>query len=106
MKTRIALFLLLSLTFAALVFAHAGEVHSYLGTITKVNAADSFVLKTKDGKQHTIVISKATTITHTDGHAGKASELVVGTRASVKMSTDGKTATSVKLTPGKQGHKK
>lgn len=81
---------------AAAAHAHKGEVHSYIGTITRVTA-DSLTIKTKDGKGHSIKTSKDTTYTHSDNHKGKRSELKAGTRAVVKISKDGETAENVKF---------
>lgn len=102
---RIAILSLLVLFTATLAFAHAGEEHTYLGTITKVNADGSFVLKTTNGKEHTVLVASTTTYSHADGHAGKASELVVGKRVSVKISKDGKTAKTVKFSVAKKATK-
>lgn len=94
---RISVFTLLLLFTATLAFAHAGEEHTYLGTITKINADGSFVIKMTNGKERTVLVSKTTTFTHSDGHKGKHSELVVGKRVSAKISKDGKTALNVKF---------
>lgn len=94
---RITVISLLLLLTATLAFAHAGEVHTYLGTITKINADGSFVIKMTNGKERTVLVSKDTTYTHADGHAGKHAELVVGKRVSAKISKDGKTALNVKF---------
>lgn len=102
---RIAIFTLLFLFTATLAFAHAGEVHTYLGTITKINADGTFVIKMTNGKDRTVLISKSTTYTHADGHKGKHSELSVGKRVSAKISKDGKTALNVKLSAPKQATK-
>lgn len=101
MKRLIVISLLLLLT-ATVAFAHAGEVHTYLGTITKINKDGSFVMEMTTGKSRTVLVSKKTTYTHTDGHKGKHSELVVGKKVSAKISKDGKTALSVKLSASKK----
>ena len=92
----------LALIFAVstIAFAHAGEVHTYLGTITKINANGSFVLKMKGGKDRLVLTSKNTSYNHSDNHAGKHSELKVGRRVSAKISKDGKTALNVKMSAG------
>lgn len=90
---------------ATMAFAHAGEEHTYLGTVTTINDDGSFVMKTKDDKEHTVQVSKDTTWAKADGHAAKPSDLAVGVRVSVKISKDGKTAASVKLgAPAKTEH--
>ena len=88
------LLLLFTATFA---FAHAGEEHTYLGTVTGLNADGSFVMKMTDGKDRTVLVSESTTYTHLDGQKAKHSELAVGGRVSVRISKDGKTALNVKL---------
>lgn len=102
---RITVVTLLLLFTATLAFAHAGEVHTYLGTITKINADGSFVIKMTNGNDRTVLISKSTTYTRADGHKGKHSELAVGKRVSAKISKDGKTALNVKLSAAKQATK-
>lgn len=94
---RIALCTLLLLFTATIAFAHAGEVHTYLGTITKINEDGSFVMVMTNGKERTVLISKTTIYTHADGHEAEHSELAVGKRVSAKISKDGKTALNVKL---------
>ena len=96
---------LLFLFTATLAFAHAGEVHVYLGTITTINADGSFVMKMTNGKDRTVLVAKTTTYTHSDGHKAKHSELAVGKRVSAKISKDGKTALNVKFSPAKKAAK-
>jgi hypothetical protein len=95
----ISLFLVFTVSYA---FAHAGEVHTYMGTVTKLNGASGFTLKTADGKQITVQTSKSTTYWHANNQAAKWSEIVTGSRVVVKMSKDGKTAASVKMSPAKK----
>jgi hypothetical protein len=90
----ISLFLLLAVTSA---FAHAGHVHTYMGSVTMLHGDNAFMMKTTDGKDLTIETSEKTSWLNSDNHATKQSELAVGTRVVVKMSTDGKTAASVKM---------
>ncbi len=89
-----SLFLLLAVTSA---FAHAGHIHTYMGSVTMLHGANSFMMKTTDGKALTIQTSPKTTWLHADDHAAKSSELAVGRRVVVKMMMDGKTAASVKM---------
>ena len=97
MTKRIAILSLLLLFTATLAFAHAGEEHTYLGTVTTDNADGSFVIKMTNGKERTVLVSKNTTYTHSDGHKAKRAEVVVGKRVSVRISKDGKTALNVKF---------
>lgn len=94
---RIAILSLLLLLTATLAFAHAGEEHTYLGTITTINADGSFVIRMTNGKDRTVLVSKSTTYSHADGQKAEHSELAVGKRVSAKISKDGKTALNVKV---------
>ena len=96
MKKRFAipLVLLLAVTSA---FAHAGHIHTYMGSVTMLHGDNAFMMKTTDGKDLTIETSPKTTWLHADNHAAKRSELVVGQRVVVKMMLDGKTAASVTM---------
>lgn len=95
----ISLFLLLLLLLLASTsaFAHAGEVHTYMGSVTMVHSDTEFMMKTTGGKDMTVQTTPTTSWLHADGHAAKRSELAVGSRVVVKMNKDGKTAASVKL---------
>ena len=94
-KTTIAALALLLV--AAAAFAHAGHVHTYMGTVTMLHGDGSFMIKTTDGKDLAIQTSSATTYQHADGAAATRADLATGTRVVVKMALDGKTATSVKM---------
>ena len=96
MKKAFALSIVLLLAVSS-AFAHAGHVHTYMGTVTMLHSDTQFMVKTTDGKDLTIDTTPKTTWLHADGHAAKKSELVVGSRVVVKMNTDGKTAASVKM---------
>ncbi len=95
----ISLFLLLAVTSA---FAHAGHAHTYMGSVTMLHGDNAFMMKTADGKDLTIETSPNTTWLHSDNHPANKSELAVGTPVVVKMSTDGKTAASVKMSAPKK----
>ena len=90
----ISLLLLLEVTSA---FAHAGHIHTYMGSVTMLHGDIAFMIKTTDGKNLTILTSAKTTWLHSDDHAATKSELAVGQRVVVKMMTDGKTAATVKM---------
>ena len=96
MKKTFALSIVLLLAVSS-AFAHAGHVHTYMGTVTMLHSDTQFRVKTTDGKDLTIDTTPKTTWLHTDGHAAKKIELVVGSRVVVKMNTDGTTAASVKM---------
>lgn len=97
MKKASAVFLLFLFLVPALAFAHAGEVHSYLGTITTLHEDGSFMLKKTDGKTIHVAVSKNTVYVHADGHAARRAEVLAGKRVSVTIARDGKTATKIKL---------
>jgi hypothetical protein len=88
---------LLFLLVPALAFAHAGEVHSYMGTITALHEDGSFTIQKTDGTAMDVLVSKTTTYLHADGQAASAAELRAGSRVVVKVAKDGKTALSVKM---------
>lgn len=90
----VSLFLLLAVTSA---FAHAGHIHTYMGSVTMLHGDNAFMMKTTDGKDLTIQTSAKTKWLHSDDHAAKRSELAVGQRVVVKMMADGKTADTVKM---------
>ena len=90
----ISLVLLLAVTSA---FAHAGHIHTYMGSVTMLHSDTEFMMKTTDGKDVTIRTTPKTSWLHSDDHAAKKSELTVGSRVVVRMNTDGKTAASVKM---------
>src|SRR5512140_838046 len=95
MKKWIVLLMLLAAT-ATPLFAHAGHVHTYMGTVTTLHGAQGFTMKTTDGRELTIQTSPKTSWTRQDGHTASAGDLAIGERVVVKMAIDGKTATSVK----------
>ncbi len=82
---------------AAAAFAHAGHAHTYMGSVTMLHDDGSFMMKTTEEKEITVLTSKDTAYTHADGRAVQRSELAVGMRVVVKMSKDGKTAASVTM---------
>jgi hypothetical protein len=102
MKKRLAMSLLVLLLVPTLAFAHAGEAHSYMGTITTLHHDGSFMLEKTDGKSFHVLVAKTTVYLHSDGQAAKKSELKAGSRVVVKMSKDGKTAVNVKMAAAKK----
>ena len=96
MKRPIAVSLLILFSIPALAFAHAGEVHSYMGTVTSLRE-DGFMLETSDGATMHVQIASTTTFLHADGQAAKASDLKVGTRVVAKIGKDGRTALTIRM---------
>lgn len=78
-------------------FAHAGHIHTYMGTVTMLHGEHAFMMKTTAGKELTIATSPQTKWAHPDGQAAKASELKIGDRVVVKMMKDDRTAAEVKM---------
>ena len=81
---------LLLLTSAS-AFAHAGHHHKYLGTVTSIHG-DEVGIHTTDDKDVTFLVTKDTVF-----ERGKRAEVTTGTRVSVEMALDGKTAAVVKV---------
>ncbi len=100
MKKLFAVLLLFVLLGTASAFAHAGHVHTYMGSVTMLHSDTQFMMKTTDGKDVTVDTTPTTTWLHADGHPANKSELAVGSRVVVKMNIDGKTAASVKVGEG------
>lgn len=71
----------LTLFSGSLAFAHEGHDHKVMGTITMA-ASDHVMLKTTDGKDVTIRVTKDTKVTR-DKRAMKPQDVKVGTRVVV-----------------------
>ena len=78
-------------------FGHAGEVHHTMGTDTALHDDGSFILEKTDGKTMRVDVSASTAYLHANGKAATRAELAAGKRVVVTISTDGKTATTIKL---------
>ena len=96
----------LLLVVAANAFGHAGEVHTYMGTVTAKHDDGSFTLEKTDGKTMHVMVSEKTAYLHADGKKATADELTAGKRVVVTMSKDGKTATTIKLAAAKRAASK
>ncbi len=91
----VSLFLVLA---AGSAFAHAGHIHTYMGTIRSVEGLRGFTIKTPDGDERMIDTAHFTTYTDENGHALKRdAALIPGSRVVVRMNIDGKTASNVKV---------
>ena len=97
MKKALAVSLLLLLATATVAFGHAGEIHSYMGTVATLHDDGSFVLKKTDGATMHVLVSRTTAYLRADDTAATAAELKVGMRVVAKIAKDGKTALSVKM---------
>jgi hypothetical protein len=98
---RFILFPLL-LLLALNAFGHAGEVHTYMGTVTALHDDGSFLLKKTDGKTVPVAVSDKTAYLHADGRAAAHADLTAGKRVVVTISKDGKTASTIKLAAAKR----
>lgn len=78
-------------------FGHAGEVHNYMGTVTALHDDGSFMLKKTDGKTMHVMVSDKTAYLHANGKAATRAELTAGKRVVATISTDGKTASTIKI---------
>lgn len=104
MKTKraslaIAILLLLP---ALAALGHAGEVHTYMGTVASVDASGAFTLKKTDGTEMPVSVSPKTVYLDAKGRKAKPAQLTVGTRVVVKIGKDGATAVSVKMSAPKK----
>lgn len=89
--TAAAMFTLLT----SALLGHAGEVHTYLGTIKSLSE-DQMVITDKDGKEHSVTLTNETKYWRGTTPASKA-DLSEGARVSVEIGVDGKSATTVKM---------
>lgn len=78
-------------------FGHAGEVHTYMGTVTATHDDGSFAIKKTDGGTFHVHVSNATAFVHADGRAATRADVAAGRRVAATISTDGKTATLVRI---------
>jgi hypothetical protein len=92
----------LLLLLALHAFGHAGEVHTYMGTVTALHGDGSFMLEKTDGKTMHVYVSKATVYLHADGRAAARADLTAGKRVVATISKDGKTASTIKLAAAKK----
>lgn len=93
---RKAFILLLIATFAAgAAFAHGGKSHLLLGTV-KLLHQNHLVVNATDGHEVTVTLTPATQY-EKDKKAAKRSDLKPGTRVSIKLTEDDKSAVRVKI---------
>ena len=101
MKKALPIAIVVLLLIPTLAFGHAGEVHSYRGTVATLHDGGGFTLQESGGRAIEVHVAATTTWLYADGSAAKPADLKAGHRVVVKMSKDGKTATSVKMAAGK-----
>jgi len=77
-------------------FAHNVHAQTKMGTVKMIHG-DDLTLTMSDGDLEKVELSNTTSYTHADNRAATRRELAVGIRVVVKMSADGKTVASVKM---------
>jgi hypothetical protein len=83
-------------------FGHAGEVHTYMGTVTALHDDGSFTLEKTDGQTMQVMVSASTAYLTADGKAASRADLTVGKRVVATIAKDGKTASTIKLAGAKR----
>lgn len=78
-------------------FGHAGEVHTYMGTVATVHDDGSFLLKKTDGETMHVFVSNRTAYLHANGTKAARADVRAGKRVVATIAKDGKTATTVKI---------
>ena len=81
MATTLVALLALTLSSGSILRAHEGHDHTVMGTVTMA-AADHVMLKTTDGKDMTIQVSRDTKVTR-NRQAMKVQDIKAGTRVVV-----------------------
>ena len=82
-------------TFGGTAFAHGGKSHQLLGTVKELHE-NHLVVTATDGHQATVALAKATKYEKDMKPATRAA-LVVGSRVSIQLTEDNKTAVKVKI---------
>jgi hypothetical protein len=90
--------LVFALLLAASAFAHAGHHHVF-GTVKQLRG-DALLVHTKEGTDATVALTKATLYKRGDAAATRA-DLIEGVRVVIDLTTDGKSAETVKIGIGK-----
>lgn len=82
-------------TFGGTAFAHRGKSHQLLGTVKELHE-NHLVVTATDGHQATVALAK-TTKYEKDMKPATRAALVVGSRVSIQLTEDDKTAVKVKI---------
>lgn len=94
---RKALLYSLLLLLALNAFGHAGEVHTYMGTVGALHDDGTFTLNKTDGETMRVAVARNTAFVYADGKAASRAELAAGKRVVVTISKDGRTASTIKF---------
>jgi hypothetical protein len=99
MRSLLVCFMVLA---AVSVFGHAGEVHTYMGTVTAVHDGGAFTIAKTDGASFRVEVSSTTAYLHADGTRASRADVTDGKRVVVTISKDGRTASVVKIAAPKR----
>lgn len=92
---KILIFILVVVLGASVALAHGGKSHRLLGTVKELHE-DHLVVTTPDGHQATVRLA-TTTQYEKDKKKVTKSVLTAGTRVSIQLSEDDKTAIAVRI---------
>jgi YHS domain-containing protein len=92
---KILIFLFAAVLAAGAAFAHGGKSHQLLGTVKELHP-DRLVVTATDGHVVTLALVKTTTY-EKDKKPATRTALAVGTRVSVQLTEDDKTAVKIKI---------
>ena len=95
---KILVFLLVAAFAAGAAFAHGGKTHQLLGTVKELHE-NHLVVTATDGHEATVTLTPNTQF-EKDKKPAKRSDLAKGTRVSIQLTEDDKSAVKVKI--GKQ----
>lgn len=95
---KILIFLFVTVLATGAAFAHGGKSHLLLGTVKELHG-DHLVVTATDGHVATVMLAKSTTY-EKDKKAATRAVLAVGTRVSIQLTEDNKTAVKVKIGAG------
>ena len=94
MRKTVSLFIV-ALFIGAAASAHGGHAHQVLGTVKEVSG-DHVIVTTKEGKEVTVHLTEKTKYEKA-GEAATRKDLAAGSRVSVYLENDGKSAATVKI---------
>lgn len=92
---KMLIFLFATVLATGAAFAHGGKSHVLLGTV-KMLHENHLVVTSTDGHEVTVLLTKSTTY-EKDKKAATRAALAVGTRVSIQLTEDNKTAVKVKI---------
>lgn len=95
MNKKIAAMFVMGMLFVVTLFAHGGHAHKVLGTVQSLQA-NNLAVTTTEKKVVTVRLTAKTKISRGSDVVDRA-QLKAGTRVSIELADDGKTATVIKL---------